>query len=263
MKQNNNNIFKFLVAASMILVNVLTCTFATFAWFSSSTQVDNSADHLIASHDTYIQSYEVFPYYTLPSGNVVGTYTFSTTATTTTDLGKFSLISSGYQIMIKVELTDYAASLVSLNLYSHTSASLFLGELDPITNQVKQLLVLNGNSLSSVVCFYAFTSDKVATITDVTSYYSVNLSDTCNVGGNAINFVSDNKLVTADPVIANYSNSRYIYFVIDYDKDLINAIYAANIGNPVISDTTNMDEYGNSYISYNSDFYFYIKKVDS
>ena len=47
MKQNNNNIFKFLVAASIILVNVLTSTFATFAWFSSTTQVDNSTDDLI------------------------------------------------------------------------------------------------------------------------------------------------------------------------------------------------------------------------
>lgn len=263
MKQNNNNIFKFLVAASIILVNVLTSTFATFAWFSSTTQVDNSTDDLIATHDTYIQSYEVFPYYSLPTGNVSGTYTFSTTATTTTNLGKFSLINSGYQIMVKVELTDYAASLASFNLYSHTSASLFLGELDSTTNQVKQLLALSGNSLSSVVCFYAFTSDKVATITDTATYYSVNLSDTCNVGGEAKNFVSDNKLVASDPVIANYNTSKYIYFVIDYDKNLINSIYAANIGNPVISDTSNMDEYGNSYISYNSDFYFYVKKVDS
>lgn len=263
MKQNNSNIFKFLVAASIILVNVLTSTFATFAWFSSSTQVENTASNLVATHDSYIQSYEVFPYYTLPGGNANGTYTFSTTATTTTNLGKFSLINSGYQIMVKVELTDYAASFTSLNLYSHTSASFFLGELDSTTNQVKQLLAASGNSLSSIVCFYAFTSDKITTVSGATPYYSVNVIDTCNVGGKAKNFVSDNKLVTTDPVIANYNSSRYIYFVIDYDKELINSIYGANIGNPVISDASNIDVDGNSYISYDSDFYFYVKKVDA
>lgn len=263
MEKKSGNIKKFLVFSIILFVNVLTSTFATFAWFTAVTQVDNTMTNLMAEHDTYVENYELFPYYNLDSGNVSGTYTFSTTATSTHSLGKFSLINSGYQVLVKVTLTDYAASLTSLDLYSHTNAPFFLGEIDSTTNQAKKLLESSGNSLSSIVCFYAFTSDKVTTVTGTTNYYSLNLSDTCNVGGTSKTFVNNSALVTSDPIIANYNSSKYIYFVIDYDKELINKVYAANLGNSVINSAANIAEDGNSYISYTSDFYFYVRKKDA
>ena len=100
MKRFSGNIKKVLFSLLIIFVNVISSTFATLAWYTSSTQVQGNLGNLEVKYDEYVLSYEVYRYYSLET-NVEGIYTFDKTSSTDKNLGGYSILSSGYQILFK------------------------------------------------------------------------------------------------------------------------------------------------------------------
>jgi len=260
MKRFSGNIKKVLFSLLIIFVNVISSTFATLAWYTSSTQVQGNLGNLEVKYDEYVLSYEVYRYYSLET-NVEGIYTFDKTSSTDKNLGGYSILSSGYQILFKINLTDFAASRNNLYLCAHTNTSTYLGELDTNGNLVTQLSATN-NPLSSIVCFYSF---KTANIdSSNASYNLLNLSNSSNLSNKKANFISsDYKIVNNSNVgIGLFQNSDYlasksIYVVLDYDGASIERIYGLNIGNSVINGEAGSEEH---WLYYSPDFYFFINE---
>jgi hypothetical protein len=255
--------FKLSFAMTFSVLGVIACAFTivdgswvTFAWFSAQRTVSiDYASMIVASRDT-VASVAVYPYHVLGSGEPAsedGVYTFEKTPTTTQNMGKYSLLRpTDNALLMEITLTSFASSADTVSVTAHTNASFFLGELDE-SNQLKQPLALTGNSLSSIVCFYAFAQSDVV---DAGNYYSIALSSTKDVTGTKANFVSGYHLQTNVSLCSFSGPLTKFYLILDYDISLIEYVYSANIGNDTINDVTNIDEDGQSYLSFDQDFFF-------
>jgi hypothetical protein len=234
-------------------------SFVTFAWFTQNRAASVGVNNLVANSNDTVSKVEVFPYDSTAT-QTTGVFTFGKTATNT--LGHYSLLKQTENaVLFKVTLTDYGAKAASLTLYAHSDATSWLGELDS-TGAAKTLLASTGNSLSSIVCFYAFSS---ITGDDSTSTnYSVTLANSLTPEHKALNFVSNSKLVNGVTLGTTTSAVSTVYFVLDYDVALIESIYSANIGNPAISNiggnatSSSSGGDGQTYVDYTADFNFWI-----
>jgi hypothetical protein len=257
---------EFYVTLGAAIIAFLACvftsvggSFVTFAWFSANRAASVGVNHLVANSNDTVSKVEVFPYDSSIS-QTTGVFTFSKTTTNT--LGHYSLLKQDENaVLFKVTLTDYGARATSLNLYAHSDATSWLGELDS-SGSAKTLLASTGNSLSSIICFYAFSS---ITGDDASSTsYSVTLANSLTPEHKPMNFVTNNVLVNNRTLATTTSATSFVYFVLDYDVTLIEAIYSANIGNPAISNiggsasSSSSDGDGQTYVDYTADFNFWI-----
>jgi hypothetical protein len=234
-------------------------TGSIFGWFTANRQVSGSVGEIGAQGLDTVSGTKVYPYYKLGTSYQEGVMTFSDTETTTKSLGKYSILTPKENgVLLEIDLTDYAQSVTALSLGAHSEASCYLGELDS-ANKLKQPLALKGNSLSSIICFYAFLP---AAVSDNGTYFTINAADTINPASAKMNFVSNNALNAEFVINSITTKPAKIYLAIDYDATLIEDIYSANIGNDVINDITNVDESGQSYLSYDNDFYFTVQVTE-
>lgn len=232
--------------------------YVTFAWFNATKQSTLNLNSLIVSQRGTVASVEVFPFYDVTANggtSTSGVDTFSKTAETTHNMGHYSLLKpAGNAVLFKATLTDYGASASNLSLSAHSNASSYLGAVNA-SGAVITPLQTSGNSLSSIVCFYAFSS---ANIVDSGNYFSVTLSTTLNPNSSKLNFVSNDSIVTQVPIASLAGPTNVVYFILDYDSSLIESIYSLNIGNSAINNVDNISSDGQSYVSYTPDFYFWI-----
>jgi|LAHS01.1.fsa_nt_gb predicted aconitase with swiveling domain len=231
----------------------------TYAWFVHSRETQDDLSNIVSDTMDIVSSIKVFPYHALTSTEGTAStdvFTYEKTAETGKTMGKYSILKpDGHSVLIEVDLTDYGKTLANMNLVAVSQASSYLGEIDSTTGTLKQPLKLTGNSLSSIVCFYAF---DAASITDSGTYYSVSLPATKNAGGSKMTFVNNDAIVPTQNICSFASAISSFYIILDYDVTLIEDVYSANIGNEVISDTTYMEADGQSYLSFVGDFYFSI-----
>jgi hypothetical protein len=262
----------FYLSLSFAVLGAVACAIAsvdggwTLAWFSASRVVKTTAEDLVVNSKNTVSKVEIYPYYKLSESETrTGIYTFSKTASTGYKMGNYSILfPDGNSILLKVTLTDYASQSNSLDLSAHSDATIYLGELDSTTHTLKKPLALTGNSLTSIVCFYSF---EASDIDASGTYYSVDLSKTNNPSAAKMRFISNGAVVT-DQTICSIANSTTaptteLYFILDYDVELIEAIYSANINNDIINGGGNFGSDGSSYISYTTDFYFWINAIYS
>lgn len=253
-------------AVFMLIACIITCVdggWVTYAWFANTHVGQVDVATLIADSKDTVSGIKIYPYQKItdttdPSyGKTDTIYTYSQTSVTSEEFGKYSLLEpDGNSLLIEIDLTEYAANAATLDLYATSSATSFLGELNS-DGTLKQQLAKSGNSMSSIVCFYGFTSDKVvATTVSATSYYKVALADTANSTGAKMNFITSNSLNKLVKMAAVSGQQSKLYLVLAYDVPLIESIYSANIGNDVINDVTDISEDGQTYISYAVDFAF-------
>jgi hypothetical protein len=260
--------FEFYLILGLTIFAIISCAIAsidggwTFAWmaYNHNTNVQLTA-LAVHSLDT-VASVKVYPYHALTSTEgtaTSGVFTFEKTASTTNSMGRYSILKpEGNGVLLEITLTDYAVGATSLDFAALTDASVYLGELDATTKQLKQPLALTGNSLSSIVCFYAFASTDIV---DSGTYYSVTMTNTKNTTGTKMTFVSNDTLVKEVPMCSYIGGTTTLWVVLDYDQTLIEAVYSANIGNSVINDISNMSSDGQSYLDYVDDFSFWVDAV--
>jgi len=267
-KELKHKRFEFYLILGLTLFVIVGCAIAsidggwTFAWMMYDHQemvtLNNMAVH---SLDT-VSSVKVYPYHTLTAAEGTASssvFTFEKTASATNSMGRYSILKpEGNGVLLEITLTDYAVGATSLDFEALTDASVYLGELDATTKQLKQPLALTGNSLSSIVCFYAFASTDIV---DSGTYYSVTMANTKNTAGAKMTFVNNNALVKEVPMCSYTGGATTLWVVLDYDQTLIEAVYSANIGNSVINDISNMSSDGQSYLDYVSDFSFWVDAI--
>lgn len=258
---------EFYLTLSLALILMVSCilavvdgSYVTFAWFTTNRVASVNFTSLVATSLDTVKSIAVYPYVkNVSDGTTV--FTYSQTPVSSQTLGNYSLLTpTENSLLLEITLTDYAQSSTSLDLTAHTNASSYLGELNA-DGTLKTQLAETNNSLSSIVCFYAFASTDVATVNSGgTDYYSLTLSATQNAGGSKLNFVKSNALVK-DVTMCSLTPASKFYLILDYDATLIEYIYSANIGNDAINNVDNMASDGQSYISYIADFFFQINAI--
>ena len=241
---------------SMMMLVLSSLAWTTYAWFTRvATGSISVTDLVVRSYDT-ISQVAVYPYHVLDENDTQpaeGSYTFSKTPLANANLmGNYSILKQKENaLLLELTLTDYAKSLSSLQLSAHTLATIYLGQLNEESHKLIQPLQLTGNSLTSIICFYSFTS-----LTDYGTYSSVLPSATLNQNSDKMSFVSD-KAIIEDLVICDIATQpNKIYIVLDYDIESIEDIYSANIGNETITQLDNPSEDGQTYLTYTSDFLF-------
>jgi hypothetical protein len=270
MSRITRNKIKLSLAVFIAVLGVAACvlsmidgSWVTFAWFSTNRTASVDLNSIVATSLDTVESVAIYPYHVLTANEGTasdGVYTYEKTATTTDKMGKYSIFAPGdNSVLLEITLTSYAQNASSIDVTAHTDAATFLGELDA-HGQLKQALALTGNSLSSIVCFYAFSASKII---DDGTYYSATLANTANSTGLKENFVSDSALLSNIAMCSLNGPVSKFYIVLDYDVALIEYIYSANIGNEVIDDVTNIVEDGQSYLSYSQDFYFNVDAASS
>jgi hypothetical protein len=202
-----------------------------------------------------VSSVEVFPYDSTVTAQS-GIATFSKTSEAIRDLGHYSLLKKeGNAILFKVTLTDYGRSASSLTVSAKSSATSFLGKIDS-SGALLTPLSTSDNSLSSVVCFYAFSAIDESQST----YYSVSLANSLTPNHQKMTFVSNDEIIPQQTIATVAGPLSSFYFVLDYDSDQIERIYSANIGNPALSTIGGSASSGDTttYISYLADFNFWL-----
>jgi hypothetical protein len=252
---------EFYITLALAVIALLAClmttvgsSWMTFAWFSTNRVSQVTLNSLVVGQRGTIDTIEVFPYDSTVTTET-GVYAFSKTAETVRDLGKYSLLKqNGNAVLFKVTLSDYGRSASTINVSAYSSATSYLGKTDS-TGAVITPLATSGNSLSSVVCFYAFS----AVDESQTNYYSVTLANSLTPNHKKMTFVSNDEIVTTQAIASLSGPVSTFYFVLDYDSEQIEKIYSANIGNPAISTISgaaNSSGDGTTYISYLADFNF-------
>src|SRR5574344_179210 len=242
-----------LIALFACLLTTVGSSWVTFAWFQSSHVSQVNLNSLVVGQRGTVDTIEVFPYdstVTAPTG----VYTFSKTPETVRDLGKYSLLKKdGNAVLFKVTLSAYGRSASAINVSAYSSATSYLGKTDA-TGALITPLASSGNSLSSIVCFYAFSSIDESQSTS----YAVTLANSLTPNHEKMTFVSNDEIVTTQAIATVAGPLSVFYFVLDYDSIQIEKIYSANIGNPAISAIGGSASSGDSttYISYLADFNF-------
>lgn len=268
---------KLKLYSSMILAvfMMIACAFvavdggyATFAWFTSKRTASVSYAQMVANSEDTVQGVKAYPYYPItdsgdPNYSLTSSvYTFSLTSVSSGDFGKYSLLNPfGNALLLEIDLTEFALNAASIDFFAHSSASAFLGETNS-DGTLKQELQPSGNSLSSIVCFYSFVPSNV---TKGTSYYSCALANTANMGSAKLTFVNDGALVNDVALSAFAGGNSVLYVVVDYDAALIEYLYSMNIGNEAINaiDSAGTSGDGQTYLSYTSDFFFYVQASEA
>lgn len=245
------------IALFACLMTTVGGSWVTLAWFSTNRVSQVNLNSLVVGQRGTVSSIDVYPYDSTLTPQT-GIYTFSKTPETVRDLGKYSLLQKeGNSVLFRVSLTEYGSSLATLNISAHSSATSYLGKTTD-TGAAVTPLATSGNSLSSVVCFYAFSSvdDTQAT------YYSVTLANSLTPSHQKMTFVANDQIIAQQTMASVSGPLSYVYFVLDYDSDQIEKIYSANIGNPAISaiggDSSSSGD-NTTYISYLADFYFWVE----
>lgn len=252
MRKNSTIILSSLV---MLLCAFSLVVTLSYSWFTARLYDEASVTSIVAYDEKIIDQVSFYQYKKSDTLQPEGVYNFEKTPSDIKDLGKYSIIGSQYQILIEVTLTEYATSYSSFDVGAKSNASHYLGELDENGDLLTELQ-LNGNSLSSIVCFYAFDQSNIS---DEGDYYSLDLANTSNTSGSKISFVQDSHLISDGITMCNFTSTNKFFIVLDYDLELIEEIYSANLGNENISNMDNIAEDGNSYITYIADFYFYVQ----
>jgi hypothetical protein len=257
---------EFYITLGLSVLGVIACAICsveggilTYAWFGPNRRTETAASNIITHSLDTVASVAIYPYHAITTAEgaaTAGVFTYEKTASSTA-FGKYSILKpDGNGVLIEATLTDYGKKANSLSITALTDATVFLAELDPTTKTLKSPLALTGNSLTSIVCFYLFSS---ADIVDSGSYYSVTLANTKNTTGAKMTFVSaTSTIVSQVPMGTIAGPADKVYFVLDYDQTLIEQVYSANIGNMVINDVSHISSDGQSYLSYTSDFSFWI-----
>jgi len=245
------------IALFACLLTTVGGSWVTFAWFSANHASQVNLNSLVVGQRGTVSSIDVYPYDSTVSPQS-GIYTFSKTPETVRDLGKYSLLQKqGNSVLFRVTLSGYGSSLSTLNISAHSSATAYLGEVTS-TGAVVTPLATSGNSLSSVVCFYAFSSIDETQAT----YYSVTLANSLTPSHQKMTFVANDEIIPVQTMASVSGPLSYVYFILDYDSDQIEKIYSANIGNPALSaiggDSSSSGD-NSTYISYLADFYFWIE----
>lgn len=248
---------KLVSLITLTMANVIGLSLVTLAWFTATQKAESGAGSIAVIKDDIVESIKYYPFDSTKTGTKTQYY-FSSTETDSRSLGYYSIINSGYQMLVEVTLNK----VMDVSVTAVTKATSYLGVIE-VDEENKPIYSLHekGNSLTSIVCFYGFNGDQVSL--DDGSYF-VDLSSSVGGKKNLINSTYTDLIDGKKNKICQYSNTDKIYLVVDYDEKSIETIYSANLGNEVTSgmgqDMTIVD--GHSYISYDADFSFYISKVE-
>jgi hypothetical protein len=257
---------EFYITLGFAVLGIIACAVCsveggvlTYAWFGPNRMTEVTASNMVTHSLDTVSSVALYPYHTLTAAEgtaTAGIDTFEKTSSTSA-FGKYSILKpDGNGVLIEATLTDYGKKATSLDITALTDATVYLAEVDSTTKTLKSPLALSGNSLSSIVCFYLFSS---ADIVDSGSYYSVTLANTKNTTGTKMTFVSSTSTIVSQVPMGSITGpTDKIYILLDYDQTLIEQVYSANIGNDVINDVSHMSSDGQSYLAYTSDFSFWI-----
>ncbi|MCQ2771679.1 MAG: hypothetical protein MJ238_00160 [Bacilli bacterium] len=248
---------KLVSLISLTMANVVGLSLVTLAWFTTRPITDGDAGNIAVIKDQVVKEVNFYPYSSKMSGTKTQYY-FDKTPISSKTLGYYSIINSGYQLLMEIVLE----SEMSISVTAETYSDSYLGivERDENDNPIYSLHA-TGNSLSSIVCFYGLNNTEL-TINE--TFYSVDLTTYSSRKTNFINADYTDLVDDKKARVCQFSNTDRVYVVIDYDEISIETIYSANLGNDITSgvgdDMTVVD--GHSYITYSADFCFYINKIE-
>lgn len=252
---------KLLSLFLLAMANMVGLSLVTFAWFTAKQKVDNGTNNIVAIKDEIVEDVKFYSFDTTQQGTKTQ-YLFNTTPISERDLGKYSIINSGYQLLVEIDFVPNSSASVRIE----TIAESYLGQVSYNEDgTVNYSLSERGNSLSSIVCFYAFSEEDVV-LSDSGTFFTVNLSDSISGKKGFVNDDYTGLLPGKSNEICNVSNADKLFVVIDYDEASIETIYSANLGNDVTSgvgDNMVSDDEGHTYIEYVADFKLIIRKVTS
>ncbi|MCQ2799119.1 MAG: hypothetical protein MJ220_04465 [Bacilli bacterium] len=249
---------KLLSLFLLAMANMVGLSLVTFAWFTAKQKVDNGTNNIVAVKEDIIKSVNYYPYDQSEHGTKT-LFHFLNTPVDSKDLGKYSIINSGYQLLIEIELY----SEMNVSVTATTSAESYLGSITRNDDgDVEYTLKETGNSLSSIVCFYGFNN------TDIESDgegFTVDLNSSISGMKNFINEDYTDLIESKSSRVCEFNATNKFYIVMDYDEMSVETVYSANLGNPVTSgdsETMTTDEFGHAYIEYVTDFSIFVTKVE-
>lgn len=248
---------KLVSLISLLMANMIGLSLVTFAWYTTNQRTKKALSDLITVKENIVKNYNFYPFSSTQRGSKTEYY-FSKTPVETKDLGKYSIISSGYQVLVEIELYDY----MSIDVTASTTADSYLGDVS-LNEEGKPIYTLQekGNSLSSIVCFYGF---DYTHIFEANGDYQVILENSNGGKKNLVNDDYTDLIEGKKNSICTINNTNKFYVVIDYDEVSIEHVYSANIGNDITSgggDDMTTDEEGHTYIEYVADFSINVTKA--
>jgi hypothetical protein len=267
----------FYIALGAAVIAFFACVLAavgggyvTLAWFNGTRNATVNTASLIVGQRGTVSSVNIYAYHSLTSTELTalggtapsGVYTFEKTPISgTANLGKYSLLKPiENALLFEVTLSDYGKSTGNIDLSAHSDATAYHGAVNSDGTLALPLKSASQgtNSLSSIVCFYAFSGASGAGVSVGDTYQSVTLASTVNPSASKLTFVSSKAIVNNVAISTLPSSVNKVYFVLDYDISLIEDVYSANIGNDAVSNLDNVGSDGQSYLIYLADFYFWI-----
>jgi hypothetical protein len=110
---------EFYVSLGAAVIGTIACAlvsimggWVTFAWFTANRTASATASNLVVAAQNTVASVKVYPFYdvTASGGTAVdGTLTFSKTASTSQDMGDYSILKqNGNGVLIEADLTTFA-----------------------------------------------------------------------------------------------------------------------------------------------------------
>ena len=263
---------------------------STFAWFAFQRTNSATLQHVAASSPDTIQVVNFYPcryhkeYKIGETENTAMRYEFSETALPTgqvRDLGPYGVVNQNHNaLLIELVLTPLALNSSTLYFSAETLAEKYLGNVASEADYLQA----NGNSLSSVIEFYAFLGDSITegTTTDpkgaeeTTLYYCLDTADSTKnsfVGDldpatetrNLIKEVAlpidGETVIDGTTVPEALTGNKSLFIILDYDVMLIEEIYSANLTNPTLYDYESLylGDDNNYYITYECDFFYYVR----
>lgn len=247
---------KILLICALELTACATLFSTTVAWFATNRTAEVDVSGIQVSAPELLASVSYHAYHSVTPATS-GVYTFEKTAVSSFTMGRYSLLNTDYQVLMEIDLTAAGQASDFIYLGAKSTATYFEGAMNNGT--LVHALESSGNSFSSIINFSAFSPSQV---TEETDYLSVTLADrVLDATDGADAFIDSSYALNTDVHLCTFTDQMAkFYILLDYDPELIGYIYSANIGNDILSDVSDIDSSGNSYIQFTVDFGFSFAK---
>ncbi|MCQ2742812.1 MAG: hypothetical protein MJ239_05910 [Bacilli bacterium] len=216
-----------LAAGALGLFTVATLGVSSYAWFAVNRTASVEVQNIVAESSEFIRSVTYHHIYQTTTVDGVTNFSFNAGPTSELIIPTYSRATEDprHQLLIEVELNSGLGDVVA-KAYAKNNI-LEKGNAWSSIDWAE-----NGNPLSSIVTIAYIPAENVRhegeflNITKVQGDSFITLSD----DGTTPSYQQNLDL---NGVIPNHDDHFSVYYVLDYNVDVIESIYSANIGNPV------------------------------
>lgn len=235
---------------SIIALNVVCLSFATFAWFTAQNTVDNGVNDIVAVDGSLVSGIQIFNI-DRSENHEPGYRYFSDVADDNEEfiLAEYSPLEKRCQSLIKVTLSGRYSS-ISVSALIDSDDPYYVGNRSD-TNP-DHALKASGNPLSSIVCFEVFKDDDESIVVhDAENHRYCMLYQEDKIRDSFVD--EEYTSVSTELDLGELTDVYEFYILVSYNEESIDNIYSKYLGDPIIS--------GETYKSllFEIDFRFHLK----